>query len=104
MRILVIAALVAATSGCAMFDSGEPLAAESRVVEPSPRPVRAATREAFQPAFVGGSPVALVPCQRKASLAGDCRALGERHEVSAEVPLDNRPGALPEATIEPIRD
>ncbi|HBK92208.1 MAG TPA: hypothetical protein DDZ68_11105 [Parvularcula sp.] len=82
MRVLLIAALALAASGCALFQKAETRAAAA---PPALAPA-SDSRLRFTPAFDAGSPVALMPCRGAAALGDTCKRSNASHERRGEMP------------------
>jgi hypothetical protein len=94
MRLLLIAAVAMAVSGCALFPKTETRAAAA---PPAVAPVSAKPAR-FTPAFDAGSPVALVPCRRAAALGDTCKRSTVSHERRGDMPAGENSETFSDAT------
>ncbi|MFN3961178.1 MAG: hypothetical protein ACK4NP_14895 [Parvularculaceae bacterium] len=94
MRLLTVAAVAIAASGCAVFEKPQ-----SRAAASPPAPARAAAApERFTPAFGAGAPYALMPCRREAGLGDTCRRFAVSHERRGDMLAGENAEAFSDAT------
>ncbi len=95
MRLLFVAALAMAASGCAVFHKPE-----ARAAAATPPPARAVSAEpaGFKPAFGAGAPYALMPCNREAGFGDTCKRANASHERRGDMPADENRETFSDAT------
>jgi hypothetical protein len=96
MRLLIVAAVAIAASGCAVFEKPQSRAAAAPVAAGPARP--AAAPERFTPAFGAGAPYALMPCRREAGLGETCRRFAVSHERRGDMPAGETAETFSDAT------
>jgi hypothetical protein len=93
MRLVLVAALAMAVSGCALFQKPE-----TRAAAYAPAPAVSAAPSRFKPAFDAGLPVALMPCRGAAALGDTCKRMSVSHERRGDMPAGENSTTFSDAT------